>query len=156
MSAKDYITEEKKKELLAELKYLQVTKRKELLEVLAYAKSLGDLKENAEYHQVREDQAKLEERIAKIEKILQESQILPDNDASTGVVSVNSKVSVLKDGEKEERVYHLVGSEEADMSKNKISFKSPFGQALMGKKVGDNVSFKTPNGVASYKILKVF
>lgn len=151
--AGDYITEEKKQMLLAELKDLKGPKRKEILQNLEYAKSLGDLSENAEYHQAREDQGKLEERIAKIERILQSSQIVKRGGGD--VVEIGSKVVVRKEGTKEEKNYVIVGSEEADMETGKISNRSPVGIALFGKKKGDSVSFKTPNGLVNYKIVNV-
>lgn len=149
----DYITEEKKQMLLAELKDLKGPKRKEILQSLEYAKSLGDLSENAEYHQAREDQGKLEARIAKIEQILQSSQIVKFGGGD--VVEIGSRVVVQKQGTKEEKNYIIVGSEEADMADGKISNRSPVGVALFGKKKGDKVSFKTPNGLVNYKIVKV-
>ncbi len=149
----DYITGEKRKALEAELEDLKGPKRKEILASLEYAKSLGDLSENAEYHQTREDQGKLEERIAKIEKILQSSQTVPKGRGD--VVEIGSTVIVQKQGSKESRAYIIVGSEEADMAKGKISNKSPFGEALFGKKKGEDVSFNTPNGVVNYKIISI-
>lgn len=149
----NYITEEKRKALEAELKDLKGPKRKEILDALAYAKSLGDLSENAEYHQAREDQGKLEERISRIEKVLESSEVVSGGGGD--IIEVGSKVVVMKVGEKIEKVYQMVGSEEADMSQNKISNKSPFGKALFGKKKGDEVSFQTPNGKVDYKIINV-
>ena len=149
----NYITEEKRQALLAELKDLKGPKRKEILENLEYAKSLGDLSENAEYHQVREEQGKLEERIAKIERILETSQTVKGGGGD--VIEIGSRVVVQKEGIKEEKKYVIVGSEEADMTNGKISNKSPFGKALFGKKKGDKVSFKTPSGLVDYKILDV-
>lgn len=149
----NYITEEKRKELKAELEDLKGPKRKEILTSLKYAKSLGDLSENAEYHQTREDQGNLEERIAKIEQILQSSQNFSRHGGD--VVEVGSKVVVQKEGKKKDIIYIVVGSEEADMAKGKISNRSPFGEALFGKKKGDNISFKTPGGVVNYKIINV-
>ena len=149
----DYITEEKKLALQNELKDLKGPKRKEILEALQYAKSLGDLSENSEYHQAREEQGKLESRIAKIEQILQNSQTVKGGGGN--VIEVGSKVVVQKNGSKEEINYVIVGSEEADMAKGHISNHSPFGQALFGKKKGDDVSFKTPKGEVSYKIINV-
>jgi transcription elongation factor GreA len=151
--AGDYITQEKRQALEAELKDLKGPKRKEILEALEYAKSLGDLSENAEYHQTREEQGKLEARIAKIEQILQNSQTVKGGGGE--VVEIGSKVIVQKDGTKEEKTYVIVGAEEADMVAGKISNRSPFGEALFGKKKGDEVSFKTPNGVVGYKIVNV-
>ena len=149
----NYITEEKRQALLAELKDLKGPKRKEILESLEYAKSLGDLSENAEYHQVREEQGKLEERISKIERILETSQTVKGGGGD--IIEIGSRVVVQKEGAKEDKKYVIVGSEEADMANGKISNKSPFGKALFGKKKGDKVSFKTPNGLVDYKILDV-
>ena len=163
--AADYITEEKRKALEIELKDLKGPKRREILEALEYAKSLGDLSENAEYHQTREDQGKLEERILKIQQILQSSEVVRGGGGD--VIEVGSKVVVQKINVKEparnashsdasgERTYIIVGSEEADMKTGKISNRSPFGEAIFGKKKGDKISFKTPNGAVNYKILKV-
>jgi len=151
--AGDYITEEKKQSLLKELEDLKGPKRKEILEALEYAKSLGDLSENAEYHQTREDQGKLEERILKIERILQTSEVVKGGGGE--IIEIGSKVTVQKEDTKDEKNYVIVGSEEADMALGKISNHSPFGEALFGKKKGDTVSFQTPNGVVHYKIIKV-
>jgi transcription elongation factor GreA len=151
--AANYITEEKRKALEIELKELKGPKRREILENLEYAKSLGDLSENAEYHQTREDQGKLEERIAKIEEILQSSEVVSGGGSEE--IEIGSKVIVLKDGENKERNYQIVGSEEADMTQGKISNRSPFGMALFGKKKGDTISFETPNGKVNYKIINV-
>ncbi|MDQ3245222.1 MAG: transcription elongation factor GreA, partial [bacterium] len=147
--AADYITKEKKNALLAELIDSKGPKRKEIIEALEYAKSLGDLSENAEYHQAREDQGKLEERIKNIEHILQSSQVVSGGGGD--VIEIGSKITVIKDGTKEEKNYIIVGSEEADMSQGKISNRSPFGEALFGKKKDDKISFKTPNGLVNYK-----
>ena len=149
----DYITEEKKRELEIELLDLKGPKRKEILVNLEYAKSLGDLSENAEYHQTREEQGKLEARILYIEKILEFSQIFKKHGGDT--VEVGSSVVAQKEGRKENVTYTIVGSEEADTAKGKISHKSPFGEALFGKKKGDSISFKTPSGAVNYKIISV-
>jgi transcription elongation factor GreA len=151
--AENYITEEKKEALLVELKHLKGPERKEILENLEYAKSLGDLSENAEYHQAREEQGKLEERIQKIEKILQSAHVVRGGGGE--LIEVGSRVVVQKKGSTEEKNYVIVGSEEADMAKGKISNRSPIGEALFGKKKGDVVSFKTPKGLVDYKIISV-
>jgi len=154
MSKMNYITREKKKALEEELEDLKGPKRKEILETLEYAKSLGDLSENAEYHQAREDQGKLEARIQKIEQILQSSEIISPEGGE--VVGIGSKVIVQKEGSKEKKTYQIVGSEEADMGQGKISNRSPFGEALWGKKKGDGISFRAPGGIVNYKIINVF
>lgn len=156
--AGDFITKEKRKALELELHDLKGPKRKEILEALEYAKSLGDLSENAEYHQTREDQGKLEERIAKIEQILLSSKVVSSRGGGD-VIEIGSKVIVQKEGKKdekqEEKTYQIVGSLEADMALGKISNHSPLGIAIIGKKKGDGVSFKAPNGVVNYKIVSV-
>lgn len=149
----DYITQEKKDLLEAELKELFGPKRKELLLALEQAKALGDLSENAEYHQAREDQAKLESRIKEIEHILKHSQIIKKTDSK--VIQVGSVVILEKDGLKGNITYTIVGSEEANMAEGKISHKSPLGSALFGKKKGDNIKFETPKGLVNYKIIEI-
>ena len=156
----NYITEEKRKILEAELADLRGPKRKEILEALAYAKSLGDLSENAEYHQAREDQGKLETRIRTIEAILESSTTvsgrLPAGRQGGGdIVEIGSKVVVEKLGTREERTYFIVGSQEADMKEGKISNHSPIGSALFGKKKGDEVSVRAPSGSVTYRIKEV-
>ncbi len=149
----DYITQEKRKALEEELADLRGPKRKEILDTLQYAKSLGDLSENAEYHQAREDQGKLESRITKVEQILQSSETV--NHELGDKVEVGSSVVVQKEGSKENISYVVVGSEEANMAEGKISNRSPIGVALYGKKKGEEVSINTPRGVVNYKIISV-
>ena len=151
----NYITEEKKNALEQELQELKGPKRKEIIASIDYAKSLGDLSENAEYHQAREEQGKLEERIKKIEQILQSSKVVSSENGGD-IIGIGSRVDVLKDGDKNERTFQIVGSEEADMAQGKISNRSPFGIALFKNKKGDIVSVNTPNGAVNYKIIKVY
>jgi transcription elongation factor GreA len=148
-----YITEEKKKALEIELKELKGPKRKEILVALEYAKSLGDLSENAEYHQTREDQGNLEARIKRIEQILESSQVVVGGGGE--IIEIGSKVVVLKEDSKEEKTYQIVGAEEADMALGKISNRSPFGEALFGRKKGETISFQTPKGKVNYKVINV-
>ncbi len=148
---KEYLTKEKFDEFTKELATLRSTKRKEVAENLEYAKSLGDLAENSEYHDARDAQAMVEDRISKLEELLKTATIV--SSTHSGVVNVGSIVTVEKDGKK--FVYSIVGSEEADVATNKISIKSPFGQAIVGKKKGDNFSYKAPNGELSYIVVEV-
>ncbi len=145
------MTQEKYDEFKAELALLKGTKRKEVAEALEYAKSLGDLKENAEYHEARDNQGIIEDRISKLEELLKDATIVQSN--NSGLVGVGSTVTVEKDGKKFE--YTIVGSEESDVISNKISMKSPFGQAILGKKKGDTFSFKAPNGELTYTVKEV-
>lgn len=148
---KEYLTQEKYDEFKAELALLKGTKRKEVAESLEYAKSLGDLSENAEYHEARDAQGIIEDRIAKLEELLKDAIIV--HSANTGVVGVGSVVTVEKEGKKFE--YTIVGSEESDVVANKISMRSPFGQAIIGKKKGDTFTFKAPNGDLTYTLKDV-
>ncbi len=146
---KEYLTKEKHQEFTKELEYLKHTRRKEVAENLEYAKSLGDLSENAEYHEARDMQAGIEDRIAKLELILKSATIVSGHQ-QTSSVAVGSVVTVEKD--KKSYTYTIVGSEEADMSKGKISNHSPLGGALMGKHKDEVVSVSTPSGMMKYTI----
>lgn len=147
----EYLTKEKKLELEDELKQLQTVRRKEIADALEYAKSLGDLSENAEYHQAREDQAHCEDRITHIEQILKNAIVMDGH--QTGVVGVGSTVTVLKKGDKTERVFIIVGSEEANIPEGKISNESPIGEALLGKKKGDKITVHAPKGEVEYTVV---
>ncbi len=149
----EFLSQEKFNELEKELQFLKTSRRKEVAESLEYARSLGDLSENAEYQEAREMQAALEERIGKLESMLKTAKIVAES--HTDNVVVGSTVVVLKEGEKDSRRYQLVGSEESDMDAGKISYHAPLGAAIMGKKKGDTVMVSTPKGKQHYKILEV-
>ena len=150
---KEYITKEKAEALKAELNDLQSVKRREIIEALEYAKSLGDLSENAEYHQARESQAKLEERIQEINRVLKDAEVVSKKNSDS--VGIGSEVEVKKKGDSKSKTFILVGEGEADMSQGKISYQSPLGEALFGAKKGDTVNFKSPVGPIEYKIIEV-
>ncbi|MDO8518441.1 MAG: transcription elongation factor GreA [bacterium] len=157
----ELISQEKFEELTRELEELHTTRRKEVAEQLEYARSLGDLSENAEYQEAREMQAAVEERVQKLEAILKNAKIVRGSKSDT--VGMGATVSVqnlagdpstpLGAGDK--HIYIIVGAEEADMFAGKISYHSPLGAALLGKKKGDEFAFHTPRGTQKYKILKV-
>ena len=149
----EYLTREKKEELEMELKELITVRRREIAEALEYAKSLGDLSENAEYQQAREDQATTEERIAHLEQILKNAVVMDKH--HSGSVEVGSTVTVLKKGKSDEKVFTIVGSEEANSIEGRISNESPLGKALMGKRAGDSVTAHTPKGEMEYTIKKI-
>ncbi len=148
-----YLTQKKFNELTRELEDLKTNRRKEVAEQLEYARSLGDLSENAEYKEARELQGALEGRIAELEGILADAQVITSAQSSS--ISVGSKVTIMKVGEKDEREYEIVGSAEASMRERKVSHMSPLGSAMMGKKQGQFFEFETPNGYVKYKITKV-
>ena len=149
-----YLTQEKFEELTKELDNLKTSRRREIAEQLEYARSLGDLSENAEYQEARELQSATEGRIRQLENMLNEVKVI-DRTEATSEVHVGSKVTIIKVGEKEERTYELVGSAEANMRERKISHISPLGTAMMGMKKGYVFEFETPNGSMECKIVKV-
>jgi transcription elongation factor GreA len=149
---REYLTKQKYDELVAELKELKNIKRKEVAEALDYARGLGDLSENAEYHEARAQQAAIEERISKVDMILKNASVVEDRHGEH--VMIGSTVVVEKnDGTK--RTFMIVGSAESDMNSGKISNRSPLGGAVLGKKKGDSFSFTSPAGVMSYKVIEV-
>ncbi len=149
----NYLSKEKFDELTTELEHLKTVRRREIAEQLEYARSLGDLSENAEYEEARNMQAATEDRIRVIEESLSHARIIEHTKGST--VSLGSVVTIQKQGEKEEHTYEIVGSAEASMQDHKISHLSPLGRALMEKKKGDLFAFNTPKGAQKYKIVNV-
>jgi transcription elongation factor GreA len=154
---KQYLTHEKFQQFKKELETLQTERRKEVAENLEYAKKLGDLSENAEYQQAREEQAALEDRIRHLEQVIKTAVIVDSRHSDT--VGIGSKVKVVK-GEGEsaqtgEQVYKIVGSEEADMSQYKVSNLSPLGSALIGKRAGEAFVITTPKGKIGYKLISI-
>lgn len=149
-----YLTNEKFAELTKELEHLKTIRRKEVAEQLEYAKRLGDLSENAEYHQAREEQALVEDRISRLENLLKNAVISAKG--GSDVVIVGSTVRLIKEGDDNKSyLYTLVGSEEADMSQGKVSNMSPLGAALLGHKEGDRIQVTTPKGVIKYQVAAV-
>ena len=149
----EYLTKQKFKELEKELEHLKTIKRKEIAEALEYAKSLGDFSENQEYQEARDSQAILEDRINRLEGILKSAKIVSTQ--STNLVAVGSVMTLEKDSDKSRKSYTVVGSEEADATRGKISMHSPLGLAAMGKSKGEIFSFQTPSGMMSYKIIDI-
>lgn len=148
------LSQEKFDEMVKELEHLKTVRRTEIAKNLEYARSLGDLSENAEYQEARDLQAATEERIRKLEELLKTAKIVTDG-KKKNEVSFSSKVSIKKEGSEEVHDYTIVGSEEADMRERKLSHVSPLGAALMGKKKGDTFTFETPNGKQTYTIEKI-
>jgi transcription elongation factor GreA len=153
MEEKEYLTKERHKALSEELEYLRKTKRREVAEQLEYAKSLGDLSENAEYHEARDMQGVVEDRIQKLEAVLKNAVIISSH--GTEMVAVGSIVTVTRNGDKDEKVYTIVGGEESDLSSGKVSIHSPFGEAAMGKKKNQSFTYNAPSGPITYKIIEI-
>jgi len=151
--AENLLSQEKFDELKSELERLTTVTRKEIAESLEYARSLGDLSENAEYQAARELQAATEERIRRLEHIVKSATIVSER--KKGTVGFGSTVTIKKKGDSVEHGYTIVGSEEADMREKKISHLSPLGEAMMGKKKGDVFTFVTPSGRQEYSVIEI-
>ena len=152
---REYLTKDKFEELNKELKELKTVKRKEVADSLDYARGLGDLSENAEYHQAREDQANIEDRISKLESMLKNATIMSGEPAHGEHVRIGTAVIVQKNGDKNTKKFMIVGSEETDMAQGKLSNRSPLGASILGKKVGESFSFNSPAGTMTYKIIGI-
>ncbi|MEK7145003.1 MAG: transcription elongation factor GreA [Patescibacteria group bacterium] len=148
------VSQEKFDEMVKELEHLKTVRRTEIAKNLEYARSLGDLSENAEYQEARDLQAATEERIKKLEELVKNTTIITDG-KKKNEVSFNTKVTIKKEDSEDMHEYTIVGSEEADMRVKKLSHMSPLGAALMGKKKGDTFTFETPTGKQTYTIEKV-
>ncbi len=148
-----YLTPEGAEVLRTELNDLLTIRRPELAKKLSEAVSMGDLKENADYHDAKEQQAFTEGRIQYLENILR-TAIIAVNEES-GIVGIGSAVTIVEDGSDEDEVYTIVGGAEASPAEGKISNESPIGRALIGHKKGDKVVAKTPGGDITFKIKKV-
>ncbi|MBR6559449.1 MAG: transcription elongation factor GreA [Clostridia bacterium] len=148
-------TEEGYKSLVDELDYLKTTRRPEVKEQLAIARSYGDLSENSEYDEAKNEQAKVEARIAELEELIIHAKVIKDTDVASDTVNLGSVVKVknLKLGV--EKQYHIVGSNQTDALNGKISDQSPIGAALIGAKKGDTVTVHSPAGEMALEILSV-
>lgn len=152
----EYLTKDKFEALQVELDTLRSSKRKEVAEQLEYARSLGDLSENAEYQEAREAQARLESRISQIKEILKHAEIVSEKSKkNSDTVDVGSTVVLQKGKGKDESTYHIVSPEEADITEQKISYQSPLGAALIDKKIGEKFHFETPKGKVEYTVVKI-
>ena len=138
-----------------ELEYLVTIRRKEVAEKLKEARSYGDLSENAEYDEAKNEQGKLYSRIAELEEIIKHAVVVTGDSYAADEVSPGCRFIVKDLEEDEEEEYHFVGSQEADPMDGKISDESPFGKAMLGKKVGDVVEVEAPIGIVKYEILKI-
>lgn len=156
MTGKEVIlTYEGLKKLESELEYLKSTKRREIAERIKQALLFGDINENSEYDEAKNEQAYIESRIVQIENMLKKAKIIDEEDIDTESVSLGCRVKVLDMDSKDEFEYFIVGSMEADPGKHKISNESPVGRALIGKEKGEIVEVNVPAGVIKLKILSI-
>ncbi len=154
MSDTIYVTQEGLDKLKASLTFMN-TERMRIADTIEHARELGDLKENAEYHAAKEAQAHLHARIRDTEDKIARSEVIDDQDFDSDKAYVGSSVRVLNKNTKKEVTYQLVSPVEADLATGKISTKSPVGQALLGKSMGDTVVAKIPAGDLKLKILEI-
>lgn len=148
-------TKEGYQALVDELEYLKGTKRQQVKEDIATARSFGDLSENSEYDEARNEQAKVEARITELEALILNAVIVDESKIDTSIVNMGSTVKVYDVEFDETEEYSIVGSNEVDALANKISDMSPMGKALIGKKAGDEVTVEAPGGVIRLRIVEV-
>ncbi|MBR2262752.1 MAG: transcription elongation factor GreA [Firmicutes bacterium] len=156
MSDKVLLTHARLLEMEQELNQLKTVTRKEIAQKIKEARAQGDLSENAEYDAAKEQQGEIETRIAELEKLLRNAEVIDEENLNEDQIQLGNRV-LLYDIEFEEEIeYTIVGSTEANPTQGRISNESPVGQALLGAAVGDTVDVQTPNGVCQYKVLQIF
>ena len=149
------LTPEGYETLKGELETLRTDRRREIAERIRTAREFGDIAENAEYDDAKNEQMLLEHRIATLEERLRDARVISKKDIAKDVVSVGSKVKLRDVAAKETIEYHIVGSAEADPAANKLSNESPVGKAIIGKKKGETVEVAAPRGKMRFKILEI-
>jgi transcription elongation factor GreA len=150
------LTYEGLKKLEEELEFLKSVKRREIAERIKAALSFGDISENAEYDEAKNDQAYIEARISHLENMLKNAKVIDEDEINTDLVGLGTTVKVLDLDEKEELEYTIVGSTEADPFNHKISNESPVGAALIGQTVGNEVKIIVPDGIINLKVLQIY
>jgi len=149
------LTPEGYEKLKTEIEELSTTKRREVAERIRVAREFGDIAENAEYDDAKNEQMLLEHRIATLEERLRDARVISKKDIAKDVVSVGSKVKLRDVSAKETIEYHIVGSAEANPAENKLSNESPVGKAIIGHKKGETVEVAAPRGTLKFKILEI-
>ena len=154
--AKEYkLSPERLKELQEELNYLKTVREKEVAELIKEARSYGDLSENSEYDEAKNEQGRLYSRMAEVEEILANCVVIEEEETEGDYIRMGSTVTVYDKEFEEEQTFRITGSQEADPMNGLISEESPFGKALMGRVEGDEIVVEAPAGAVEYKILKV-
>ena len=154
--AKEYkLSPERLKELQEEMNYLKTVREKEVAELIKEARSFGDLSENSEYDEAKNEQGKLYSRMAELDEILSNYVVIEETEAEGDYIRMGSTVTVYDKEFEEEQVYKITGSQEADPMNGAISEDSPFGKALLGKTAGEDVVVDAPAGAVEYKIISV-
>ena len=154
--AKEYkLSPERLKELQEELNYLKTVREKEVAELIKEARSYGDLSENSEYDEAKNEQGRLYSRMAELEEILSNCVVIEEEESDGDYIRMGSTVTVYDKEFEEEQTFRITGSQEADPMNGLISEESPFGKALMGHVAGDEITVDAPSGTVEYKILTV-
>ena len=156
MEKKTVLTREGFEKLEHELENLKVNRRKEVSERIKKALAFGDLSENSEYDEAKNEQALVETRILEIESLIKNAKVIDDKEIDTSVVYVGSKVLVEDLGKNKQFEYKIVGSSESNPIEGKVSSDSPIGSELLNKKENDTVRIHTPGGIRNFKVLKIF
>lgn len=155
MAKQIFVTDEGLKKLQDQLDYLKNTRRKEVIEAIRVALSFGDLSENSEYDEAKNEQGKVEAQISELEETLKHVKVISADEITTDAVSVGSVVRVFDEDFEEEIEYTILGATESDPLNNIISDQSPTGRALIGAKVGDEVTVEAPGGEIKLKVLEI-
>ncbi len=154
--AKEYkLSAERLEDLKKELTYLKTVREKEVADQIKEARSFGDLSENSEYDEAKNEQGKLYSRIAEIEEILSNYVVIEESEEAHDTVRIGSTITVLDKEFGEKETYQVVGSQEADPMNGRISEESPFGKALLGKAIGEDVVVDAPAGTIHYQIIEI-
>ena len=141
--------------LQEELRWRQQEERPRIIEAIAEARAHGDLSENAEYHAAKEAQSHNEGRITELEDFVARAEVIDLSKMSGSKIKFGARVKLVDEDTEEEKVYQIVGDQEADVKAGRISISSPIARALIGKKVGDSVQVNTPGGGKSYEVVSV-
>ena len=154
--AKEYkLSPQRLKELQEEMSYLKTVREKEVAELIKEARSFGDLSENSEYDEAKNEQGRLYSRMAELEEILSNCVVIEEEESDGDYIRMGSTVVVYDKEFEEEQTFRITGSQEADPMNGLISEESPFGKALMGRVAGDEITVDAPSGPVEYKILTV-
>ncbi len=152
--AKEFkLSKERLEELKTELHYLKTVREKEVADQIKEARSFGDLSENSEYDEAKNEQGKLYSRIVELENIIAHAVVISDEEQSSDTIGLGNRVTVLDMAGNFEEEYQIVGSQEADPMNGRISEESPFGRALLGKRAGDEVLVEAPVGILHFRVL---
>jgi len=155
MSEQTFLTRDGLKKLEEELNFLRTVRRAQVAERLHNAQEDGELIENAEYEDAKNEQAFLEGKILSLEAMLSSAVIIAENDGSNGLVNLGSKVTIKEAGGGKPESYQLVGAAEANPKDGRVSSESPLGRALLGRKVGDDIKVNAPSGTITFRVVAI-